>query len=45
MTEFMGFRYAYGAGFLFIVATGFLGLALYRFMREARIGYDAANGE
>ena len=40
VTEFMGLRYAYGAAVLFIVATGFLGFALFRFSQEARIGYD-----
>lgn len=39
MTEFLGLHYAYGAGMLFIVATMFLGFALFQFMQEARIGY------
>ena len=39
----MGFSYAYGAGMLFIVATVFLGFALYRFAQEALIGYDGAD--
>jgi|GEM_PF-3347886 hypothetical protein len=43
VTEFMGFHYAYGAGMLFIVATVFLGFALYRFAQEALIGYDGAD--
>jgi hypothetical protein len=43
VTEFMGFHYAYGAGMLFIVATIFLGFALYRFAQEASIGYGGAD--
>jgi hypothetical protein len=34
---FMGFKHAYGAGLLFIIATVFLGFALIRFAQEARI--------
>jgi hypothetical protein len=34
---FLGFKHAYGAGLLFIVATAFLGLALIRFAQEAHI--------
>jgi len=45
MTEFIGLQYAYGAGFLFVCATGFLGVALYHFMREAMIGYGEADAE
>ena len=37
-TEFMGLKYAYGAGLLFMSATLFLGFALYRFAQEASIG-------
>ncbi|MGL4542891.1 MAG: DUF2721 domain-containing protein [Polymorphobacter sp.] len=44
ITEFLGLRYAYGAGMLFIIATGFLGFALYQFMQEARIGYGETDG-
>ena len=33
----LGLKHAYGAGMLFIIATGFLGLALVRFAQEARI--------
>ena len=40
LTEFMGLKYAYGGAVLFIIATGFLGFALFRFSQEARIGYD-----
>jgi len=40
VTEFVGLKYAYGAGMLFIVATSFLGFALFRFSQEAGIGYD-----
>jgi hypothetical protein len=38
VTEFMGLKYAYGAGLLFVCATFFLGFALLRFAQEARIG-------
>ncbi len=34
---FMGLRHAYGAGWLFIISTVFLGFALIRFAQEARI--------
>ena len=37
ITGFVGLKHAYGAGLLFIVATGFLGFALVRFAQEARI--------
>ena len=37
ITGFVGLKHAYGAGFLFIIATGFLGFALVRFAQEARI--------
>ena len=33
----LGLQHAYGAGILFIIATGFLGFALMRFVQEARI--------
>jgi Protein of unknown function (DUF2721) len=36
-TEFLGLKYAYGAGLLFMTATFFLGFALFRFSQEARI--------
>ena len=35
--EFFGFKYAYGTGLLFIIATLFLGFALFRFAQEVRI--------
>ena len=34
---FAGLKHVYGAGLLFIIATGFLGFALIRFAQEARI--------
>ena len=37
LSEFAGLHYAYGAGLLFIVATFFLGFALFRFSQEAQI--------
>lgn len=37
ITEFLGFKHAYGAALLFIIATAFLGLALIRFAQEAHI--------
>lgn len=42
-TEFMGFKYAYGAGLLFLAATALLGFALFKFAREARISLDEAD--
>lgn len=42
-TEFIGFKYAYGAGLLFLVATALLGFALFKFAREARISLDEAD--
>lgn len=38
VTEFVGLKYAYGAGLLFLFATVFLGFALFRFAQEAGIG-------
>lgn len=43
MTEFIGLEYAYGAGLLFVIATSFLGFALFRFAQEARISVDQAD--
>lgn len=43
MTEFIGLEYAYGAGLLFVIATSFLGFALFRFAQEARISVDRAD--
>jgi Na+/melibiose symporter-like transporter len=37
VTEFLGLKYAYGAGLLFVLATFYLGFALFRFTQEARI--------
>ena len=37
---FLGLKHAYGAGLLFIVATGFLGFALIRFAQEASISLN-----
>jgi hypothetical protein len=42
-SEFMGLKYAYGAGLLFIFATLFLGVGLLRFAQEARIGLAEAD--
>jgi Protein of unknown function (DUF2721) len=41
--EFFGFKYAYGAGLLFVVATIALGIGLVRFAQEARIGLSEAD--
>ena len=43
MTEFIGLKYAYGAGWLFVFATGFLGFALFRFAQEAQISLSEAD--
>ncbi len=40
VTEFMGLKYAYGAGLLFVIATFLLGFALVRFAQEARISLN-----
>ena len=39
----MGFKYAYGAGLLFIIATFFLGVGLFRFAQEAKFSVSAAD--
>ena len=44
-TEFMGLKYAYGAGLLFVIATFFIGFALYRFAEEASIGLNEFDDE
>ena len=44
ITGFMGLKHAYGAGLLFIIATGFLGFALIRFAQEARISLNKHDG-
>jgi hypothetical protein len=43
VTEFMGLKYAYGAGLLFVFATFFLGFALFRFGQEARISLNESD--
>ncbi|CRL47298.1 hypothetical protein PSHI_03200 [Pseudomonas sp. URMO17WK12:I11] len=43
LTEFIGFKYAYGAGLLFVVATYFLGVGLFRFAQEAKISVSSAD--
>jgi hypothetical protein len=43
ITEFIGQKYAYGAGLLFVVATCFLGFGLFRFAQEARISVSEAD--
>jgi hypothetical protein len=42
-TEFAGLKYAYGAGSMFMIATVFLGFALFRFAQEAHISVDEAD--
>jgi hypothetical protein len=42
-TEFLGMKYAYGAGLLFLTATSLLGFALFRFGQEARISLSEAD--
>jgi len=42
-TEFFGFKYAYGAGILFFIATVLLGYALFKFAQEARISLNEAD--
>jgi len=39
-TEFLNLHYAYGAGLLFIIATIFMGISLFRFSQEVRISLD-----
>jgi Protein of unknown function (DUF2721) len=41
--EFMGLKYAYGAGLLFIISTILLGFALFRFAQEAHISLEEAD--
>ena len=43
VTEFVGLQYAYGAGLLFVIATSFLGFALFRFAQEASISLNEAD--
>ena len=40
-SEYLGLKYAYGAGPLFLLATILLGIALFRFSQEAAIGLNA----
>lgn len=40
ITEFLSITYAYGAGLLFVIATIFLGIALFRFAQEVSISLD-----
>lgn len=43
VTEFVGLKYSYGAGMLFVIATFFLGFALFRFAQEASISVSEAD--
>ena len=43
VSEFFGLKYAYGAGFLFVISTFLLGFALFRFAQEARISLSEAD--
>jgi hypothetical protein len=43
LTEFVGLKYSYGAGLIFVAATCFLGFALFRFAQEAQIGLNEAD--
>lgn len=43
VAEFMGLKYAYGAGLLFVCATISLGFGLVRFAQEARVGLAEAD--
>jgi hypothetical protein len=43
VTALFGFKHAYGAPLLFVLATFFLGFALFRFAQEARIGLAEAD--
>ena len=42
-TEFLGLKYAYGAGLLFVISTFLLGFALFRFAQEASISLSEAD--
>ncbi len=42
-SEFFGFKYAFGAGLLFVLASVTLGLGLVDFFREARLGLVQAD--
>jgi Protein of unknown function (DUF2721) len=43
VSEFLGLKYAYGAGLLFVLSTFFLGFALFRFAQEASISLNEAD--
>ncbi len=43
VSEFLGLKYAYGAGLLFVLSTFFLGFALFRFAQEAGISLSEAD--
>jgi hypothetical protein len=43
-TEFFGLKHAYGAGFLFAIATMFLGYALYCFAKEVEMSLGETDG-
>ena len=43
VSEFLGLKYAYGAGLLFVMSTFLLGFALFRFAQEARISLSEAD--
>lgn len=43
LAAFLGLKHAYGAPLLFVIATFFLGLGLFRFAQEARIGLAGAD--
>ena len=43
VSEFLGLKYAYGAGLLFVISTFFLGFSLFRFAQEARISLAEAD--
>lgn len=44
IAEFFNLQHAYGAGFLFAVATAFLGFALYRFAQEVELSLGETDG-
>jgi hypothetical protein len=43
LTEFIGLKYAYGAGAVFVLATSLLGYGLFRFAQEAHISLNDAD--
>jgi hypothetical protein len=42
-TAYLGLRHEYGAGLLFAVAIGLLGMSLFRFGQEVRLGLSEAD--